>query len=175
MVRRVRIYPDPILREVAAPVDRLDDRVRALARDLIDTMLANEGLGLSSNQIGELLRVIAVYKGEFTGKEDETQILINPEVIYYEGEEVDEEGCLSFPGLYFDVRRPYLAVVKALELREDDLVPVEITATGLYARVLQHEIDHINGILYIDYLEPKTRAKKLREWKESLKKQRLST
>jgi len=170
MVRKVRIYPDPVLREVAKPVEELNEEVLRLAEDLVDTMFAHEGLGLSANQIGELLRVIAVYKGEFTGREDEAQVLVNPEVVYHEGEEVDEEGCLSFPGLYFDVKRPSLAVVKALELRDGRLVPVEITATGLYARVLQHEIDHINGVLYIDYLEPKERIKKLREWKEDQKK-----
>ncbi len=170
MVRKVRIYPDPVLREVARPVEELNEEVLRLAEDLVDTMFAHEGLGLSANQIGELLRVIAVYKGEFTGREDEAQVLVNPEVVYHEGEDVDEEGCLSFPGLYFDVKRPYLAVVKALELRDGKLVPVEITATGLYARVLQHEIDHINGVLYIDYLEPKERIKKLREWKEEQRK-----
>ncbi len=173
MVRKVRIYPDPVLRKVAKPVEDLNGEVLNLAEDLVDTMLAYEGLGLSANQVGSLLRVIAVYKGEFTGREGEAQVLVNPEVVYYEGEDVDEEGCLSFPGLYFDVKRPYLAVVKALELRDGELVPVEITATGLYARVLQHEIDHINGVLYIDYLPPRERMRRLREWKEK-RKQKLS-
>ena len=173
MVRKVRIYPDPVLRKVAKPVEGLNGEVLSLAEDLVDTMLAYEGLGLSANQVGSLLRVIAVYKGEFTGREGEAQVLVNPEVVYYEGEDVDEEGCLSFPGLYFDVKRPYLAVVRALELRDGELVPVEITATGLYARVLQHEIDHINGVLYIDYLPPRERMRRLREWKEK-RRQKLS-
>ena len=173
MVRKVRIYPDPVLRKVAKPVEGLNGEVLSLAEDLVDTMLAYEGLGLSANQVGSLLRVIAIYKGEFTGREGEAQVLVNPEVVYYEGEDVDEEGCLSFPGLYFDVKRPYLAVVRALELRDGELVPVEITATGLYARVLQHEIDHINGVLYIDYLPPRERMRRLREWKEK-RRQKLS-
>ncbi|NPB04269.1 MAG: peptide deformylase [Thermotogae bacterium] len=171
MVRKIRIYPDPILREKAEVVEEVGGEILALAEDLADTMIAHEGLGLSANQIGELKRVISVDRSEFSGRESDVQILINPSVVYREGEDVDEEGCLSFPGLYFDVKRSYLVVVKALELQGNKPVPVEITATGLYARVLQHEIDHLNGVLYIDYLKPKERMRKLREWKENLKEE----
>ncbi len=169
MVKRVRIYPDPILRERTRPVKGFSEEVKRLAQDLVDTMFHYEGLGLSANQIGSTLRMTAIYRGEFTGLENDAQVLVNPEVVYHEGEEEDEEGCLSFPNLYITVKRPFLVVVNALELREEELVPVEITATGLYARVLQHEIDHLNGILFIDYLSPRERAAKLREWKERLR------
>ncbi|MEO0189022.1 MAG: peptide deformylase, partial [candidate division WOR-3 bacterium] len=140
-----------------------------MVEDLVDTMFAYDGLGLSAPQIGITKRVFVVNKGEFTGNEGEFQVIINPEIVYYEGEEVREEGCLSFPDLYYEIKRPYMCILKGYELKDGKIVPVEIAATGLYARVLMHETDHLNGILFIDYIDPKERVKVLREWKREMK------
>ncbi len=171
MVRRVRIFPDPVLRKVSSPIDvsSIDEDFKELVQDLVDTMFAYDGLGLSAPQIGVLKRVFVVNKGEFTENEGEYQVIVNPEIVYYEGEEVREEGCLSFPELYYDIKRPYMCILKGYEYKDGKLVPVEIAATGLYARVLMHETDHLNGILFIDYIEPSERVKVLKEWKEKQK------
>ncbi len=171
MVRKVKIFPDPMLRKVCKPVDinNFGEDFFSLVEDLRDTMFAYDGLGLSAPQIGVDSRVFVVNKGEFTGVEGDYQVIINPEITYYEGEDVREEGCLSFPDLYYDIKRPYMCVLRAYELRDGKPVKVEITATELYARVLMHETDHLNGILFIDYIDPKERIRVLREWKEKLK------
>jgi peptide deformylase len=171
MVRKIRIFPDPILREVCEEVDIKNpgEEFFSLVEDLIDTMFAYDGLGLSAPQIGVKKRVFVVNMGELTGKKGEVKVIVNPEIIYHEGEEVREEGCLSFPDLYYEIKRPYLCTLKGYELRGKEFFPVEITATGLYARVLMHETDHLNGVLFIDYIEPKERVRVLREWKKRMK------
>ncbi len=171
MVRKIRIFPDPILREVCEDVDvnNPGEDFPSLIEDLIDTMFAYDGLGLSAPQIGVKKRVFVVNMGELIGKKGEVKVLVNPEIVYYEGEEVREEGCLSFPDLYYDIKRPYLCTLKGYELKGKELVPVEITATGLYARVLMHETDHLKGILFIDYIDPQERVRILREWKKRMR------
>ncbi|MEO0139592.1 MAG: peptide deformylase [candidate division WOR-3 bacterium] len=171
MVRKIRIFPDPVLRKVCEPLDinNVGEELFKMVEDLVDTMFAYDGLGLSAPQIGITKRVFVVNKGEFTGNEGEFQVIINPEIVYYEGEEVREEGCLSFPDLYYEIKRPYMCILKGYELKDGKIVPVEIAATGLYARVLMHETDHLNGILFIDYIDPKERVKVLREWKREMK------
>jgi len=133
----------PILREVTKPVAAVTPELRQLARDMVETMHAAKGIGLAAPQVGRRERLCVV-------DVDEHQlVLVNPEVVHSEGTDTAEEGCLSIPDVYGDVERPAKVVVRAFDL---DMVPREHEAEGLFARCLQHEIDHLNGRLFIDYL-----------------------
>ena len=167
MVREIRLFGDPILRKRCRPVEALTPQIRQLAQDMVETMFAANGLGLAAPQVGEDLRMIVINL-EALEKGQKAQVLVNPEVVQVEGKEIAEEGCLSFPGLYLEIPRPYRAKVRALELRKGELVPVEIEAEGLHARALLHEIDHLNGVLFIDYLDLRTRARVIGQWKRKL-------
>lgn len=140
-IRQLRFEGDPILRKKSRKVDVIDERILTLINDMIDTMYKEEGVGLAAPQIGILKRVIVIDIGEGPNK------LINPEIIYEEGEEVDLEGCLSVPGRSGKVKRPKKVKVKYTDVTGNDKI---IEGTGLLARALCHEIDHLNGILYID-------------------------
>lgn len=147
-IRPVRIYGDPVLRQKAAPVETFDDTLRALAADMFETMRAYRGVGLAANQVGVLQRILVV---EVPIQEGETLslALVNPELSDRKGSVVDEEGCLSIPGLFDDVRRAERLHVRALDL---DGKPIEFEAAGYVARVLQHEVDHLDGVLFVDRL-----------------------
>jgi len=175
-VRKVVIYPAKVLREKAQPVEELTPEILQLGRDLVDTMKAYDGLGLSANQVGELWRMFALDLEAMEVGEG-SLVLVNPEMIYYEGTDIDEEGCLSFPDLFFEVERHAFVTFrgKKLDLERGELKDVEINATGLYARALQHELDHLDGILFIDYLPVDERARKLKEWMENLAKKQKET
>lgn len=153
----IRIYPDPVLREPAEPVDVVDDAVRKLVRDMIETMHAAPGIGLAAPQVGVQRRVLVYDLGEGSAA------LVNPEVIHTEGEETEEEGCLSIPGLAFPVTRAAVVRIRALDEHGE---PVELEADDLEARVLQHEIDHLDGVLYVDRLDRDTRKEALRILRE---------
>ena len=147
-VRPVRIYGDPVLRTKALPVSGADDTLRALIADMRETMAAYNGVGLAANQVGVLQRVLVVD----VPLEDETHAryaLVNPTVVSRSGKESAEEGCLSIPGIYEDVTRPEKVRVKALD---EHGKPIEIDAGGYLARALQHEIDHLDGVLFVDRL-----------------------
>ncbi|MBM3263969.1 MAG: peptide deformylase [candidate division Zixibacteria bacterium] len=158
-VRPIRFYGDPVLREKSLPVGEVTPDVRRLAEDLIDTMVAAAGLGLAAPQIGETLRLFAVdlsavgqdnildRTGSLTDMQNRRIVLINPEIVFQEGEQNGEEGCLSFPDLYDRVTRPQIVRVTALDV---DGQVVEIEGSGLLARALAHETDHLDGILFID-------------------------
>ena len=169
-VRKVLIYPHRILREKAKSVEELTPEIIQLGRDLVDTMKAYDGLGLSANQIGELWRVFTVDLGAMNIGKGQL-VLANPQMIYYEGTDVDEEGCLSFPDLFFDVERYDFVIFrgKKIDIESGTWKDVEINATGLYSRALQHELDHLDGILFIDYLPVEERARRLKEWMESMR------
>ena len=134
----------PILRQQAKRVGKVDRSIQKLLDDMLETMRVAPGIGLAANQVGRLLRLISVEV------EETAYQLVNPEIVSSEGEAVIEEGCLSLPGYYADVRRPAKVAVKALTRNGK---PVRINADGMLARVLQHEIDHLNGILFIDRLD----------------------
>jgi len=161
--RPIVIYGDPVLREVSQPVDEINQEVKDLVSDLFDTLKKARGLGLSAVQIGILKRVFVVDLSavDITAK---LRVFINPEIIERDGEEEYEEGCLSFPGIYQKIVRPSKLKVRALDL---DGKPFVLEATGLIARAIQHEFDHLEGKLFIDYLSPlaktmlKGRLKKL--------------
>ena len=150
-VRPVRIYGDPVLRTRAEPIVAPDDSLRALVEDMFETMKAYNGVGLAANQVGVLQRVLVV---DVPPQEDEARLrlaLVNPVIEERSGSESSEEGCLSIPGVYEDVTRSHTIRVRALDLSGQ---PVEVTAAGYAARAIQHEVDHLDGVLFVDRLSP---------------------
>ena len=167
-VREIRLYGDPVLREPAEPIAEIDDEVRALAGDMLDTLAEAEGVGLAGPQVGASRRIIVVHPPpEDGGEREKPRVLINPEVTKKEGPQVvHEEGCLSIPGIYEMVKRPRRVHVRATGLEGHEF---EIEATGWLSRILQHEIDHLDGVLFVDKIGPMKRAllkKRLREFLE---------
>lgn len=144
-------YPDPRLRQRCEPVPEVNDRIRTLLNDMAETMYAAPGIGLAAPQVGDLERVIVVDIGddEEAGTRARLYKLVNPEIIHREGTVEWEEGCLSIPSIKDRVKRSSRVVVRALD---ENAAPCELDATGLLAVCLQHEIDHIDGILFIDRL-----------------------
>jgi peptide deformylase len=159
--RELRFMGDPVLRKAAAPVEFLSDEVRRLIEDMFDTMYAEEGVGLAAPQVGVSQRVIVV-----DPREDDVApfALINPEILEF-SEDLDrgEEGCLSIPGLREIVERPYAVRVRGLDR---DGQPTEFEAEGLLARILQHEVDHLDGILFLDRVSALKRKLLLARWQK---------
>jgi len=143
--REVVKYPDPALRERAKNVSKADPSVKKLVEDMAATMRETSGLGLAANQVGVLQRVFVYDDGTGLG------VLINPKTVSARGEQLGIEGCLSVPGLQGEVRRAEEVVVKGTDLNGKT---VKIKAQGLLARVFQHEMDHLDGTLFIDRAEP---------------------
>ena len=159
MKRKIVLYTSPALRKKSVKIARVDAAIKKLAHDMVDTMRADFGVGLSAPQVGVLKRMITYEYTKPPGSTDKTpdvplRILINPEITHFsKTTEIGEEGCLSFPDLYGDVRRSKKITVQALDINGK---PIEFSATGLEARVIQHEVDHLDGILFVDRLaEPK--------------------
>jgi peptide deformylase len=154
----IRLYPDPVLRVKCPPVARFDDELRRLADDMIETMYAAPGVGLAAPQVGveTRLAVVDVSVGE---EKSGLHVLVNPEIVDRRGEAIETEGCLSIPGLSDKVERPDAIDVRARAL---DGTPIELAAKGWLARALCHEIDHLDGILFVDRLRGlrKERAKR---------------
>src|SRR5262245_1543181 len=144
----LRIYGDPVLRAKARPLLEVGDGVRPFVLDLFDTMRAEDGVGLAAPQVGTSQRLLVLSVPVKRGRRVE-MTLINPEVVRAEGWEVGEEGCLSVPGVYDEVKRASSIDVKALD---ESGRPVEFAADGFLARAIQHEIDHLNGVLFVDRL-----------------------
>lgn len=150
----LRLAPDPVLRTKAKRVRAIDARLLKLIDDMIDTMRDVGGVGLAANQVGTLLRVCVIEVPE----EDAPRVLINPEVLRRKGEREVEEGCLSIPGYRGILKRSEQVRVRALD--RDGKV-MRIKAEGLLAQALEHEADHLNGVLYIDHLESPDKLYKL--------------
>ena len=144
-LRTIRINGDEILRKKCRAVDEIKDRELVLLDDMLETMYAAEGVGLAAPQVGILKRLVVIDVGEGPMK------LVNPEIVENDGEVVDYEGCLSVPGEQGNVIRPETVKVKALNEKGEN---IEITGSGLLARALCHEIDHLNGVLFIDKVIP---------------------
>jgi len=160
-VLKVRLLGDPVLREQASNITEITDELRVLAESMFDTMYAEEGVGLAAPQIGISQRLIVV-----DPHEDDVRpfALINPEIVEFGPQrERGEEGCLSIPGLKDVVERSYRCVVEGLTLEGEKRV---IEAEGLLARILQHEIDHLNGVLFIDRVSPLKRKLLLAKWQK---------
>ncbi|MEJ2215968.1 MAG: peptide deformylase [Gemmatimonadota bacterium] len=160
-VREIRIFGDPVLRDKAETVGAVDDEVRELVRDMFDTMYASDGVGLAAPQVGVLHRVIVVDPRD---PEVEPVALVNPEVVTASDEtEKGEEGCLSIPGLRDVVERPATAVIRGLDVDGNEVV---IEADQLLARALLHEIDHLDGVLFLDRVSPLKRKMLLKKWQK---------
>lgn len=140
-------YGDPVLRERARPVKQVNVRIRVLAERLLKTMKEANGIGLAAPQVGISRRILVA------SLDHKDYVLINPEIVSMEGREVDIEGCLSFPSLQGEVSRAQRILIRALDRHGQ---PFEVRAEGLLARVFQHEYDHLNGVLFIDKVEPGT-------------------
>lgn len=141
-------YPDPRLKQRALPVEVVDDEVRRLVDDMAETMYAAPGVGLAANQVGVLRRVFVI---DISSEDEpsELRVFINPELVETTGTQVWEEGCLSFPGVTEEIRRAERVLVRALDR---DGKPFELEAHGLLAVAIQHETDHLNGVVMLDKL-----------------------
>jgi peptide deformylase len=167
-IRAILTAPDSRLRQVSKPVKKVDDEVRALMDDMLETMYAAPGIGLAAVQVGVPLRVIVM---DLAGEEEEPQprYFVNPEILDPAEEKATyEEGCLSVPEFFEEVERPARCRVKFLNYDGD---PQEIDAEGLLATCIQHEMDHLEGVLFIDHLSRLKRDRILRKLK---KEQRLA-
>jgi len=145
-IAKILVYPDPILRAKAKEIDNIDDRIIRLSDDMVETMYAAPGIGLAAPQVGVSERLIVVDVRHPEG-EKELITLVNPEIVAMEGEVIGEEGCLSLPGVKENVARANNVLVRGYDLNGKE---VKISAEGLLAIALQHEIDHLTGILLID-------------------------
>ncbi len=159
-VKPLHLLGSPVLRQRAHEVARYDDGVKALVADLYDTMHAARGVGLASNQIGVARRVAVVQA------DDQEAVLVNPVIVEADGEQVGEEGCLSIPDIFADVTRAERVVVETLG---EDGARHRIEGTGMFARAIQHEIDHLDGILFLDRIGPLKRRRLLADYKKSRK------
>ena len=157
-VKPIRIFGDPVLRTPAEPVRDFDAELRKLVKDLTDTMLEAPGLGLAAPQIGVGLRVFTYFV------DDELGHLINPSLDLTADTETDDEGCLSFPGLAFPTKRAWGTVAKGFNMYGD---PVTLEGTERMARCFQHETDHLDGVLFIDRLDPEQRKLAMKAIREA--------
>jgi peptide deformylase len=153
-IKPIRLFGDPVLRTAAEPVRDFDAELRKLVKDLTDTMLEAPGVGLAAPQIGVGLRVFTYNIDDVIGH------LINPALRLSDDEETDDEGCLSFPGLQYPTPRAHGVVATGFDLHGE---PVTLQGTGQLARCVQHETDHLDGILFIDRLDPAQRKLAMKE------------
>ncbi len=162
MLLKIRTYGDPVLREKCKKVERIDGSVKKLISDMLETLKSVGGIGLSANQVGKSQRIFVVDRSRFLL--DETPlVVINPEIIEKKGEQTAEEGCLSVPGIWSDITRPLKIRIKGIDLNEKQ---IEITGEGILSRVLSHEIDHLDGLFFVDRLrsiEKRLLSKKLKQ------------
>lgn len=145
-IRNLRYDRDPILRKKSKQVEKVDERIKNIVKDMFDTMYKYDGVGLSAPQIGILRRIIVVD----TREKDEKFAIINPEIEKVEGKKEYTEGCLSFPDVYGTVERPKKAIIRGLD---ENGKSIRIKAEDILAEAILHEIDHLNGILFIDMVK----------------------
>ncbi len=163
-ILEIKEYGEPVLREKAIPVKEITPEILNFIKDMAETMYADSGVGLAAPQVGVSKRIMVIDE-----EEDGLMVLINPMIVKSEGEVVDEEGCLSIPGVYSQVKRSSKVTVKALNENGD---PIEITKEGLTSRALQHEIDHLDGILFIDRIGRMERQMLLNKLKKKKRKKK---
>lgn len=164
-VLKIVKYPDPVLETPGEPVTEFDDELKKLVEDMFETMYAAPGVGLAAPQVGVQKRVFVM---DCSGRRDPAQRLamINPEVLRTEGEQTGEEGCLSFPGIFFPVKRAMRAVVRAQDVFGNEF---EVDGLELTARCMLHETDHCDGILFIERTTPLKRQLAKRQIKKRIK------
>jgi len=156
----IRTFGDPVLKTPAAPVESFDESLVRLTQDMLATMRDNEGVGLAANQVGRLKRVLVA------AVEDQEYVIVNP-VLTNEAETlaIVSEGCLSIPGIQVEVERPVAVTVSGQNVSGK---PLRLEASDLLARVLQHEVDHLDGVLILDRTDRESRKAAMREWRERL-------
>ncbi len=160
MALEVRTFGDPVLKTRATPVDAFDDVLAHLAAEMLSTMREHEGVGLAANQVGRLKRILVV------GTEDEEYVIVNPSLEEVsETKETEMEGCLSIPGIQVEVERATGVTVSG---KDATGAPLRIETTGLLARILQHEIDHLDGVLILDRTDRASRKAAMRELRERM-------
>ncbi|GMQ90625.1 MAG: peptide deformylase [Gammaproteobacteria bacterium] len=164
-IRKILHYPDPRLRRTAQPVKRVDAETRTLVDDMAETMYDAPGIGLAAPQVDVVKRVIVI---DISETRDDLRVFINPQIVARDGQQTLEEGCLSVPGIYDNVTRAEHVTVRA-QGRDGKLFELEVS--GLLASCVQHEIDHLEGKLFVDYL---SRLKQQRVRKKLEKQQRLA-
>lgn len=159
----IRVYGDPVLRQKAEPVTNIDGSLITLAGRMIESLASVRGLGLAAPQVGHSLALCVINLPALDSKHAKPLILINPRLQASGGKAVYQEGCLSFPGMYADISRPQNVTVKGLD---QDGNPLELEASDFLARVFLHEMDHLNGVLFIDHLSPIKRQLLKKQLKE---------
>lgn len=164
-IRNLRLENDEILKKRSKEIDEIDDKIKELAEDMMETMHKYDGLGLAGPQVGILKRIIVIDLYE----EGAQFALINPVIIEEKGEQIVDEGCLSFPNQFGKVKRPKEVVVEALDIEGKK---VRLEARDLLSQALCHEIDHLNGIIFIDKAQPGTLETVTQEDKEDRKEDR---
>ncbi|PIE63814.1 MAG: peptide deformylase [Desulfobacterales bacterium] len=164
-IRKIYHYPAPVLREETARITEFDDSLKTLVEDMAETMYDAPGIGLAAPQIGESLKLVVVDLSRSKNQEEQDyMVLVNPEIVEHEGKQIDEEGCLSVPELTSKVNRFRKITVDYQDLEGQKQ---SLTAEDRFAVVLQHEIDHLNGILFLDHLSSLKKnlyKKKVRKW-----------
>ena len=163
-ILEILVYPDPRLRTVAKPVKAVDESVQKLVDDMIETMYHSNGIGLAATQVNVHKQVIVM---DISDSRDQCMVLINPKIVAQDGQQIYDEGCLSIPDYYAPVERAETIKITALD-RQGEII--EIDADGLLAVCIQHEMDHLLGKVFVDYL---SRLKQDRVRKKLLKRQRL--
>lgn len=163
--RKIVKYPDPVLEKPGEPVTEFDEELRQLVEDMFETMYAASGVGLAAPQVGVSKRLFVM---DCSGGKDPTQryVMINPQIVMTEGEQVGDEGCLSFPGIYIPVTRAMRAIVRAQDLKGRKF---ELDTQELAARCVLHETDHCDGILFIERVSPLKREMVKRRIKKLIK------
>lgn len=166
-MRRILHYPEPLLKQVSTPVAVIDDAIKSLAADMAETMYAAPGVGLAAPQVGVLQRLVVL---DCAPKDEPRQLVVavNPEIIAREGESFEEEGCLSVPAYYASVARSAQVTVRFLDLAGNTH---ELQVDGLWAIAFQHEIDHLDGILFVDHLSPLKRSIFRKKYKKIMEQQ----
>lgn len=161
-LRPILLYPDPVLRVRCDEVETFDDELRQLATDMVETMHNAPGIGLAAPQVGDTRRLVVVDLS--LGEDpDELQILVNPRIVEEQGQATEVEGCLSLPGLNDRVERPTLIRLEAQDLEGE---PFQMVADGWRARAICHEVDHLDGVLFVDRLRGLRRERARRKLKK---------
>ncbi|MGR9140804.1 peptide deformylase [Rhizobium leguminosarum] len=169
-IKPLIILPDPVLRQLSKPIERVDSDLQRLADDMLETMYDAPGIGLAAIQIGVPHRMLVIDISR-EGEEKQPQVFINPEIVKSSDERsVYEEGCLSIPDYYAEVERPAVVSVKYLDLNGKEQT---VEADGLLATCLQHEIDHLNGVLFIDYISRLKREMVIKKFTKAAKSKAL--
>jgi peptide deformylase len=160
MALDIRTFGDPVLKTRTSPVETFDESLARLTQDMLATMRDNEGVGLAANQVGRLKRVFVAAVG------DDEYVIVNPVITgVAQTTESAPEGCLSIPGIHVEVERPTAVTVSGQDVSGN---PLQLRASDLLARVLQHEIDHLDGVLILDRTDRHSRKAAMREWRERL-------